>query len=60
MPNESLLDALAQRTAADIVDRHAGDCRALIDAIARIVRCGLEASVLLWKQNCDRPETEHT
>ena len=52
MTNESLLDALAHDSAVAIVDRHAADVRnreALIEAIARLTRLGLEGHVRLFQ-----------
>ncbi|HLN31744.1 MAG TPA: hypothetical protein VK395_28650 [Gemmataceae bacterium] len=52
MTNESLLDALARDSAVAIVDRHAADVRnreALIKAIARLTRLGLEGHVRLFR-----------
>jgi hypothetical protein len=52
MRNECFLDAAAQSTGADIVDRHAPGCpqrEALVAAIARLARIGLEGHVRLWE-----------
>jgi len=52
MSNEPFLDAAAQSTAADIIDRHAPGCpqrEALLAAIARLARMGLEGHVRLWE-----------
>ncbi|SPE17884.1 hypothetical protein SBA5_1140016 [Candidatus Sulfotelmatomonas gaucii] len=52
MTNESLLDALAHDSTVAIVDRHAADVRnreALIEAIARLTRLGLEGHVRLFQ-----------
>ena len=53
MRNESFLDALAKRTAVEIIRRHAPDCvsrQGLVDAIARIKRQGLEGQVRLCEE----------
>ena len=52
MPHPPPLDALAQRTAQEIVARHASDCGnapALRNAIARLARAALQAQVLLFE-----------
>jgi len=52
MRNESLLDALARNSAIAIVERHACDVRdraALVEAIARLARLGLEGHVRLFQ-----------
>lgn len=52
MTNESLLDALAHDSAVAIVERHGGDvCNrdALVEAIARLARLGLEGHVRLFE-----------
>jgi hypothetical protein len=51
MRNESLLANLARSSAVTIVDRHARDVHdreALVEAIARLVRMGLEGHVRLF------------
>ena len=53
MPDQPFFDAVADHTAHEIVARYAGDCahaQALKDAIARLARAGLEASVQLFEQ----------
>lgn len=58
MTNESLLDALAHDSAVAIVERHAGDVRnkeALVEAIARLTRIGLEGHVRLFEAQQEGP-----
>ena len=58
MTNESLLDALAHNSAVAIVERHAGDVRdkeALVEAIARLARLGLEGHVRLFEAQQQEP-----
>ena len=58
MTNESLLDALAHNSAVAIVERHAGDVRnkeALVEAIARLARLGLEGHVRLFEAQQREP-----
>jgi hypothetical protein len=52
MKNELFLDAVAVCTAREIVNRHAPDCadrEALIAAIARVQRRGLDAALRLYQ-----------
>ena len=54
MQPQPFLDAIARRTAREIVERYAADCAhapALADAIARLARAGLEAHRQLFEQN---------
>jgi hypothetical protein len=63
--DDSLLATFAHNSAAAIVDRHARDREALVEAIARIVLLGLEGHVRLFEAEQSRPpsriigETSH-
>ena len=48
--NERFLDAVARRTATEIVERYAGDPDALRAAIARLARQGLEGHLRQFEQ----------
>jgi hypothetical protein len=61
MSNEPWLDAVARRTAVEIVDRHARDSpnrAALIEAIFRLARCGLEGHARLYEAQHRQPSDD--
>lgn len=64
MRNEPFLDAVALCTARAIVERHAPDCadrQALLRAIARVARQGLDAHVRLFEtQQSPATPTNHS
>jgi hypothetical protein len=56
--NDPTLDDIARYTAEDILTRHAPDCLkrpALIEAIARLARLGLEGHLRLYQARHDPP-----
>ncbi len=57
--NEQTIDAIAQDTALDILERHAPDCLQRIglrDAIAGLAHLGLESSMRLYELQLQRAE----
>jgi hypothetical protein len=56
--SEATLAELVRRTALEILNRHAPDClrrRALVEAIARLARQGIESAASLYQERHRQP-----